>query len=364
MEITKLDEFNEKYWKVFVKKNPDGKIQHTIKWKKAVEESYKNCEPYYYIGIEKKNTKFIAPFFLIRSKIFGNRLISLPFLDNGGFLGKISPPELSILKKRIIKDLNQANIKNIEIRLNSLMKGFKELDYFLKKEGFEKNVSKQQYILKLENVNDYFKKLSRNTKRMIKIAKKEKLKIRDIDISNLNGMYSLYFKKMKNFGTPQHSKTFFINLWKNLYPKNIKAMGCYKENKLIGCMICYLEKKYVYYIYSFSSLKKEYLKMRPNEFLYWKFIKWSIENDYQWFDFGQIKKETKKESHAQGIKNFKNKWKGEIYEKPIYYYPLKVGKINNSEKKEKLKKFRKIWGRLPNSFIKIFGPKIASQVGN
>lgn len=360
IEIRKLTEDSENVWKKFVEKTSGTKIQHILEWKKAIENTYPNCIAYYYMFYEKNKLKAIIPFFLVKSPLFGNRLMSLPFIDNGGFAGVVNEQMLEVFVDKVKKDIT--NLSLIQIRLNSKMKNYNKLEKWLIKNKFKKNLDRHQFILDLKDSDKLWKTLSKSTKRMINTAEKNNLSLREISLGQeLDKFYELYFKRMKLFGTPPHSKEFFKNLWKNASPKNIKGLNCYKKNKLLASMICYLHKDYIYYIYSTSLNDKESLQMRPNEFLYWNFIKWSADNKYSFFDFGQAEVNAEKGNHAEGLYNFKKKWGGEIYERPYFDYSL--NKKDNGQDLKKYKKMILVWRKLPSSLIKIIGPRVCAQLG-
>ena len=92
MKIEKLNEENMKLWKTFFEKNSEAKFQHSPKFKEVIEKTYKNCKGEYYFSKNNGKVMAIFPFFLVKSTLLGNRLISLPFLDNGGFLGNYKIP--------------------------------------------------------------------------------------------------------------------------------------------------------------------------------------------------------------------------------------------------------------------------------
>ena len=111
--IERLYNKNKNLWEVFVQENKDAKVQHTLEWKESVEKSYKNCVPYYYLKLEKNEVVAVFPFFLVKSKFFGNRLISQPFLDNGGFIGDFDKNDV---KETIILAKEDSSTEIIEIR--------------------------------------------------------------------------------------------------------------------------------------------------------------------------------------------------------------------------------------------------------
>jgi hypothetical protein len=74
-----------------------------------------------------------------------------------------------------------------------------------------------------------------------------------------------------------------------------------------------------------------------------------------------VDKSSQEGSHAYGLSKFKSKWLGDLYDRIYFNYSEK--KEGNQEKRDNLKKYRKIWKRLPAPIVKIIGPKICSQLG-
>lgn len=351
VEVLKVDEKSKKEWNKFVNKR-NSRFQHLIGFKKVLEKSYNSCEgEYYYLKDSKKKVKIIFPFIFLKSKLFGNRSISLPFLDVGGFLGNY---DIKILKQ-IIKKLKG---EKIEIRLNASMKDFDKEKKMLKKEGFGEVGGRQQFIIKLTSEEDMWKRFHKHTRNDIRKAMKSGLKI--IEINNfleIKRFYSLYLREMKKFGTPQHSQKFFSNLFGEM-AENIIGFNCYKNKLLIGSIIIFYHNKRGYISFNVSNVK--YRNFRPNDFLYWETIKWALNDNMRELDMGQVESDAPEDSRAKGLYKFKQKWLGKLYDRVYFVHP--VQKEDNFEK-NKLKKLRKIWSKLPLFIVKIIGPKICSELG-
>ena len=355
MEI--LNEDNENLWEKFTRMQENFSPQHSLGWKKSIEKEYKNCVPRYLLNKnENGNIETIFPFFLIESKIFGNKLISLPFIDFGGPIGKIDNKFLKEILNYIKKN---EDISKVEIRLNDFMVDYKKIEKNLINNGFKKEFKKNQFILQLRGEEELWNDFNRITRKGIKKAKKSNLQLKEINNEEeLKSFYKLYFNNMKNFGTPQHSYNFFNNL--RGMKKEFKGLNCYKEDKLIGSLIILCTKHYSYAAYNVSDRK--FLIYQPNDLIHWEMIRWCMKKGIKYFDFGQCDASSKEGTHAYGIYKFKKKWGGKLYNRCYFYYEFdKKDKIESIKKERDL--LTNIWGKLPSSLIKIIGPKIASQLG-
>ena len=164
---------------------------------------------------------------------------------------------------------------------------------------------------------------------------------------------------MKKFGSPQHSFNFFGNMLK-LMGKNFVGFNCYKDKKMVGSLIMLNYNKSGYIAFNVS--KTEYRNFRPNDLLYWVAIKWAINNNLKSIDMGQVDKNSS-DSRAIGLYKFKKKWLGDLYDRIYFYYSFSKFKEKNEGKKDKLKRLRNVWRKLPLFITKRLGPKVTSQLG-
>jgi hypothetical protein len=358
MEI--LSKENEKEWENFAGSLEETFPQHLNGWMNAVAKTYKNCEPVCYMDAGNGKTNAIFPFFMVKSRIFGDRIISQPFTDFGGpmgnFDGKFMHEIMEDLKKKFGK-----NSRYIEIRLNTSVPSYDKIESCLAKEGFEKEQKRHQFILELKSEEELWNSFTRITKKGIKKAMKSELVLSEINNEKeLQAFYGLYLKSMRNFGTPQHSHDFFANLMECM-KGDFRGLNCYKNGNLIGSLIVFCSKNYMYAAYNFSE--HDSLVYQPNDMLYWEMIKWASKRGVKFFDFGQCETNAPEGSHAAGIYKFKSKWNGIPYERPYFRYSFEKSVDKGSGGNEKFKKMIGIWKKLPPAIIKKIGPKIASELG-
>ena len=350
MEI--LNEFSEAKFFSLTESQEIHYPQNSAEWEKSINNSYKNCIPLYFM---EKNEEWAFPFFLVKSRIFGNRMISMPFTDLGGPLGKIN--------KKIIEEILEyakktKGISKIEVRLNDFSQENKNAMEELSKSGFGKEFKKNQIILKLKSEEELWNSFDRITRKGIKKAEKSGLDLKWItNEEELKKFFGLYLRNMKSFGTPNHSYDFFRNLMK--MKNGFKGVNCYKDGKIIGTLIILHTKDYAYAAYNASDKKD--LICQPNDLIHWELIKWCAEQKIKYFDIGQCDSNAKENTHDYGIYKFKKKWTGEVYNKyHLYYYFDEKDKIEEAKKGKGW--MTKVWSKLPLPIIKIMGPKIASQL--
>ena len=323
--------------------------QFSLSWNKAVVESYPNIKSLYFIN---ENKDLFFPLMEVNSKFFGKKIVSLPFIDFGGVEGKFKKEEI----KETINSFPK-NLKYVEIKISEFQKNFGEMKLLLENLKYKLVQKRKEAIINLKSPEEMFKDLKRVIRKAIRKAKKNDLKIKINEIGGVSKFYKLYSKNMNLFGSPQHSKKFFLNLEKFM-EDDFKCLNCYKKNKLIGALIFFINGNYSYAAFSVSDFS--YRNFQPNELLHWEAMKICFQEGAKIFDLGQCEEGAPERSHAEGIYNFKMKWPVILNKKYSYRKSsLKEGHSN----KDGLKKMSKTYGRLPLFITKFIGPKIISQLG-
>jgi lipid II:glycine glycyltransferase (peptidoglycan interpeptide bridge formation enzyme) len=321
------------------------KFKNDEKFVSAIKKTYSNCKP---VGIS--SGKNFLPFIFLKSKILGSKIINFPFLDTGSFSYPIGREEI---KK--VKSLSNGEL--IEIRMDESFRNFKKLKENFIREGFCDVDEKYQMVLKLLPLEKMWKKFHKHTRNDIRKAEKSGLILKKIDNKKeLKKFYGLYSVEMRNFGTPQHSFKFFKNLYSEL-KDDFFGFNCYKNERIIASAVLFFGLNEAYLSFNVSNSK--FRNYRPNDLLYWEIIKEGIKRKIKKISFGQVDIFSE-DSHSVGLYKFKLKWLAEPVKRVYFYYPKRNIEL---DKKDKLKKFRVIWKRMPLFLTKLIGPKIVSQIG-
>jgi len=323
-------------------------IGQRIEFLKSIEETYSNCK------VKLFKDKSCNYPFIILNGFFGKKLISIPFLDSGGFLGNPSKETIKEIKEFAKKE----KLKDIEIRINNFFPNFEKTKELLLNEGFKFVKNKQQAISILPNSQEkLWEDFHKHTRNDIRKAERSGIIAKKINnLDELKKFYKIYSIQIRNFGTPQHSFKFFKNIFKNL-GADFFGLNCYLQKRVIASLIAFYGKGYCYVGFNVSTPK--FREFRPNDLLYWETIKESITRGALNFDMGQVNSDYLNNSREGGLTKFKEKWGPKKYDKFIFNL-YSNGEIN---KKEKLKLFRVVWKRLPLSISKKIGPNITKRLG-
>ena len=316
-------------WRNFLKEN-EHLIIHTPEWKEFIEATFPRTKAKYYALRTKDKIKFIFPLFNTKFSIIPN--ISSTFLEYGGPVGKAPKKEV----QKIITKLP----KNIEIRHginNHLLK------------DFIKSKSAKRFVLQLRTEEEIWKHIHKFKRKAVRLADKSGIKIKDVPKKDITALYNLYLKSMKSFGTPPYPKKYFTNFYTFFVDKNIgRIVGAYYNKKLVSVLTGFTISKRIHVNINFSN--PTYLKFRPNDAVYWEFIKWGCNNNYSEFDFGRT-------WEGSGQFAFKKKWKAELLDLNHFYF----SKPNDFRFVYNI--FSKVWSNVPLSITKLIGPYIRENFG-
>lgn len=340
MEICFLKKEFEKEWDEYAFKHPDSTFYHLIGWKKVVENNYGH-EPIYISAKEDNNIRGILPLFLMRSKVFGNKLVSVPFGPYGG----ICADDENIKHKLLVEAINIVHEKGLDFLELRDLKDYQN-DKLITNKSYVTN-----YIDLEKEPQNVWEKIKRDRQRNINKAVKNGLKLNWS--ATIEDFYMIHSNTMRDMGTPYHDINFFRKIL-NEFPNHTKVLTVSFNGQLIGCQLLFIFKNVI--IAAWGSSPDKYKNYYPDQFTVWEVIKYGCTNGYDHFDFGRCLCDT-------GAYGYKERWGG--YSKQLYYqYYLNKSKMmpDTSQTNSKRKRFADIWRKMPIFMTDKLGPRIRKNI--
>lgn len=343
---------DEDCWNKFALEVSDSPF-HLFQWKGIFEKVY-DYECQFMLAEDKGEIVGIFPMAVIRSRWFGFRMCSLPFLDYGGPLFRLEKADLGLCLKSFIDSLrsNAEKVDYVEIRSPPQVEAF---DY-LKGIFHTGNV---KYLSFLINLNRSFseiwqKDFNSDMRRKIRKAAKNGISIAEQNFAEVSDeFYHAYLLAMKRLGSPPHRIEFFDALFKMLGTEHTKFFSIAVGNRLIGGAIVFLGNSTMHYGY--EVVTPECKSLRPTYLLYSEMLKWGCENGFHVFDTGRT-------LYGSGVYSFKRQWKGTENFLPYYYRGKKIPK---EDPREKFSALSRLWSEfLPLSLTSKIGWRIKAGVGH
>ena len=286
------------------------------------------------------------PVVLVRSRIFGNRMISIPFADYGGPDATSGMAVKEIAEKAVAVSIDK-KVDFLEIRTP-----IKFGDIF-KSEDFIERTDYFTFVLNLRRSEvELWSSLDKRTRNDITKGQKGGFRIHEADGERqIKAFYELYAKTMKRLGSPPQPLSFITGIMKKMKDNAIIRTATINGEIAAGALFLTSSKR-VHYYYSCSSYRHR--KIRAGDVLLWDSII-EFRKEFSLFDFGRTRP-------GSGVFFYKQGWGGEKTPMPYYYKFLK--KEPNERQENKYELLSNIWRRaMPNSVAKRLGPKIIRQIG-
>lgn len=335
---------NPSAWNKIASKSKGTSVSHLHEWGEILEEIHGH--KIYFLN--NKNTIF--PIGHVRSRLFGNRLISMPFSDYGGPVSIDSDSLGNIMQE--LEEISE-NIQPDFIEIRAPLEEY--YDFFITN-GYKMRVDYCTFIIPLEkNINEIWNALELRTQRGINRSKKKGLSEKKAETNeDLIDFYSMYLKTMKRLGSPPHPFSFFRALWSEFAKRDIMQIYfAVFDSKPIAAVLFFIHGNKIHYSYGCSLYK--YRTKRANDFLFWNAILRFSQEGFKEFDFGRTR-------HHSGVYMYKKGWGGKKVKLPYFYKFLNKQLEERQEMKHK--KLSELWGKyLPVTISNKFGPWIKKQIG-
>ena len=348
MKIRFYDPSDKESWDSYVYAHPDATHCHLSGWKNVIENTYGH-KGYYLLAEGNSKIKGILPLFHIKSLLFGNQLVSMPFLNYGGILADSEEVSSELFREATCLCLS---LKAAAMELRH-MKRFEVITSASNIEIRER-AHKVRMLLELPPSKESLLKSFRSKLRS-QISRPQKEGV----IAKIGGMelqdsfYAVFAINMRDLGSPVHSRRLFQQICQ-VFPQNIRIGVVYYENIPVagGLVFCFRDTVEIPWA---SSLRK-YSRLSPNMLLYWAFLELASDKGFKYFDFGRS-------TPDEGSYRFKEQWGAKPA--PLYWYdvvlngkPFKYADLENS----KFDTAIKYWKKLPVPIANIIGPLIRKHI--
>ncbi|MCI0564885.1 MAG: FemAB family PEP-CTERM system-associated protein [Nitrososphaera sp.] len=361
-------------WNGYVRKHPNASLFHMFGWRDVIHNTYGHAT-YYVMACEGEddsgqensvrpgkstvNILGVLPLVHLKHAVFGNYLISLPFLDGGGVLADCRTAEQGLLFEaiRLGREIGAARI---ELRHEQPPLCWDEIGALYMENSGEPlktaaSTHKVRMLLSLpDSVQTLIKTFDSKLRNQINKPLKEGLSSRTGGIELLEDFYRIFLANMRDLGSPVHSIKLMHQVLRE-FPEQSKIIVVYRANEPMASALVVGFNRILANPWA-SSLRK-YALLSPNMLLYFRMLEYACDNRYQTFDFGRS-------SPGEGTYQFKEQW-GAV-PAPLYWHCFSVnGKPLDLERSDKARfqKAIRYWKMLPLPVTRIIGPCIRKHIG-
>lgn len=340
--ICEADQSQFKRCDEFVAKANGASLYHLTDWCALVRGVFGHACYYFMAESPQGDIIGVLPVVRLKSKLFGDFMVSMPFFNYGGALGTTVEVEGALIRAAVDK-ARALGVQHMEFR-----------DTRQRDEFAAVRTDKVAMILPLPDDQDIlWKKLGAKRRSQINRPLREGVEVKNGAAELLEDFYRVFSHNMRDLGTPVYSKTLFADILQR-FPDSAHIVTVYLHGKPVGGAFLMgfagqLEIPWASTLRSVNSLG-------VNMLMYWEVLKYAMSRGYQTFDFGRS-------SVDSGTYRFKKQWGAEP--KQLYWhYWLNDGQqmpgLTPSNPKYQLA--IKAWQRLPLFVANRIGPFIVKNL--
>ena len=329
-------------WDHFVSEHPHASVYHLSIWRHIFGKAF--GKRWYVVGIlQEGRVRGGIPLVHMVSPLFGNFLVSMPYVNYGGILVEDEALVEPIFQCAVELG-RQLKVKYLELR--HLKNFYPELP--------AKTEKVSMWLSLPKTAEELLRSFKPKLRSQIRKGEKNGLVVKSGGVELLDEFYGVFAHNWRDLGTPVYGKDVFA-LILEAFPKSARLFvvtDMELHPVAVGFLLGYRDRLEI----PWASSLREYNHLQSNMFLYWNCLKYACDEGYRVFDFGRSTVESP-------TFKFKEQWGA----RPIahyWHYYLKerqeIPQINPQNLKFRLA--ISLWRHLPVLVTRLVGPAIAKHL--
>lgn len=329
-------------WDAFVTDCPQATFCHRAGWHEVLQRVFGH-EPHFLLAEREGRIEGVLPLARVRSLLFGNALVSLPFCVYGG-IAAASDEAAFALDQSAQERAAELGVDHLEYRH---LHGPRHDDDWPVKDlyvTFRKEIA--------ADVDANMQAIPRKQRRMVRQGIKAGLhSVFELDTDSF---FDIYARNVHRLGTPVFPRRYFAIL-NDVFGNDCRLLMVYRGlEPVAGVLTFYFRDEVLPYYGAGLPVARQ---VAGYDFLYWELMRRACEDGYRVFDFGRSKKGT-------GSYSFKKNWGFEPTQLH-YEFQLHRGKRvpDNNPLNPKYQRMIRVWQRLPLPLANWLGPHVVRGLG-
>lgn len=327
-------------WDRFVRDREDWTHFHLYDWNRVIERVHGHETHYLAARDGSDRLAAVLPLVRVRSPLFGDYLVSMPFVNYGGPLGE--PEGVRALAETASGLAEREDVDLLELR--SRHRTETDLPASHRKITVLKD-------LPMEKPETLWDDLDSKVRSQVRKPRKEGVEVR-FGPDQLGGFWDVYALHMRNLGTPVQPRNWFEEIldtfgdevWISCARLNGKAIAC-------GFGLQWEDEVEM----TWASDLFEFRSIAPNMLLYWAFMERAIEEGLSTFNFGRC-------TPGSGTHRFKKQWG--TRDQKLWWYQLRSEGTEKtpSPDDEAWSWGPKVWRKVPLPVANAVGPAVVRYI--
>jgi FemAB-related protein (PEP-CTERM system-associated) len=323
-------------WDRFVAAACDSTLAHRWAWRDVVAGTYGH-HVINLAAVRGPRLIGVLPLTLVRSRLFGGGLVSMPYLDSGGLCSNGDPTAERPLMAAA-SELADRHHAPLELR-----------HQFPKEVGLAASLEKVTLTLSIGGgEDDAWSRIRSNRRSQIRKAGRCGLTASVHGIDAVGAFYRVWSRNMRDLGSPVHPRSFFDRIL-TVFSDDAWVVLVEDGRHPVGAGIVIRHQDRV--VLPWSSSLRSSLSKGPNQLLYWEAIRHAIRIGSTTFDFGRS-------SRGAGTFDAKREWGAE----PVQLYWHGAAVEDDRSRLDRLAWATRMWQRLPVPVTVAVGSRVRGGI--
>jgi FemAB-related protein (PEP-CTERM system-associated) len=330
-------------WDRYVTAATDGTLGHRWAWLEVIAGTYGH--PVLPLAaIHGDTLAGVLPLVLLRSRLFGRTLVSMPYLDCGGLCTDATASDILTAPRDAAQDALLAAAAELAEQHGAAL----ELRHLSPKQ-LPMPVGLEKVTLTLDvssGEDDVWSRIKSNRRSQVRKARKAGLTARVGGPDDTRAFYQVWAHNMRDLGSPVHPRGFFDRILA-AFPGDAHVILVEDGGDPVGAGIVLRHGDRM--VLPWSSSLRAALPKGPNQLLYWEALRYAVETGARTFDFGRS-------SRDAGTYEAKREW-GAVPEQ-LYWH----GATDDGGRLDRLGWACEVWRRLPVGLTITLGSRIRGSI--
>lgn len=340
LTVSEIPQDESSAWDAYVESHADGTFYHRSAWRSVISDVF-GKQTHYLAAKRDGEFEGALPLVRLRSVVFGDFLVSLPYVTYGGIVSDNEEACAALFDAA--GDLaGRLGVRHVELRHTA------DLGNWAKRTD--------KVTMKLELTGDpdtLFKQIGAKRRSQIKRPIREGVEATIGGAEQVEAFYEVFSRKYRDLGVPVYPLSWFRRVVTEFGDAS-RVFVVRLGEQVVAASIVFGYKNVVEVPWAASLRSAD--RFGVNMFLYWQMLEWAEKEGFQAFDFGRC-------TEGSGTWRFKKQWGAE--QVPLYWhYWLRDGqevpRLNADN--PRFSAAVSMWRRLPVWMANRIGPQIVKNL--
>lgn len=328
-------------WDAFVSARSDSTPCHLFGWRDVMEDVLGQEAVYWVARDEEGRLVGVLPSVHVRAAPLGSYLVSMPFINHGGPLGR--QDVCGSLLRRAVTEAVRRRVDLVELRL----------DRALEETGLRLSHRKITVLLDLPDTAEelWERGFAAKLRSQIRRPMKDGMEPR-FGLDQLPAFYEVFSCHMRDLGTPVLPFRYFERV-RNAFGSSMEFCTIYHGSTPVAVGFGFVWNGEFELVR--ASALREFSRSAPNMLLYWSLMERMIQRGVRVFNFGRC-------SPGGGTHRFKTQWGGRDVPLPWLQWSRRHTTAPPNDDRPLLRMAAAVWQRMPLALANRLGPLFARRL--